>query len=154
MEEQRSFDEKREFWEKCSTFPDYEVSTKGRVRRSPKSKSMPGQIMKSHLSKQNRLWIMLRNEYSQQVRVDIAELVAEAFLGHIPSKTSIIFVEDTKDPSANNLRVYLVDDAAPIHVSEDTAVHWDTYEEADPIADIEHSLGATSQRIKDIQEGE
>lgn len=168
MEEQRSFDEKKELWARSSTFLDYEVSTNGRVRRSPESKSMPGQIMQRNLNRQNRLWVMLRNEYSQQVRIDIAELVAEAFLGHVPGETAIIFVERTNDPSANNLRVYGCESANP------KPIEWVGYEEADPVSDMKRALGikesaaeleqralfeqalidgSDPQRLKDIQEG-
>ena len=146
MEEQRSFDEKRELWAKCLTFANYEVSTNGRVRRSTQSKSMPGQMMQKHLNKQDRLWVMLRNEHSQQVRVDIAELVAKAFLGHVPSKTSIIFVKSTKDPSANNLRVWLIDDSAPIHETAAGLEQRALFERA-----VIDSLDP--QRLKDIMEG-
>lgn len=118
--------------------------------------------MQRLLNKQNRLWVMVRNVHSQQVRVDIAELVAETFLGHVPGETSIIFVHSTKDPSANNMRVY----GAP--------VTWVSYEEADPVGDIKRALGIEEsaaeleqramfeqalidgddpQRLKDITEG-
>lgn len=133
-------------WKQSSRYPNYEVSTNGRVRRSLKTMSMPGQIMQRHLNKQNRLWVMLRNEHSQQVRVDIAELVAQAFLGHVPSKTSIIFVKSTKDPSANNLRVWLIDDSAPIHETAAGLEERALFEQA-------MIYGNDSQQLKDILEG-
>lgn len=146
MKEQRSFDEKKELWAKCLTFANYEVSTNGRVRRSTQSKSMPGQMMQRHLNKQDRLWVMLRNEYSQQVRVDVAGLVAEAFLGHVPGKTSIIFVASTKDPSASNIRAWLVDDSAPIHETAAGLEQRALFEQA--MID-----GSDPQCLKDIMEG-
>lgn len=165
MEEQRSFN--LEEWKQSSRYPNYEISTEGRVRRSLQT-MMPGKIMQRHLNKQYRLWVMLRSEHSQQVRVDIAELVAETFLGHVPGETAIIFVESTNDPSANNLRVYGCEGANP------KPIEWIGYEEADPIGDIKRALGVDEsaaeleqralferavidsldpQRLKDIMEG-
>lgn len=78
---------------------------------------------------------MVRNVHSQQVRVDIAELVAETFLGHVPGETSIIFVHSTKDPSANNILLY--------GLTRNTA---NLFEEA-------LTRGRDQQRLKDITEG-
>lgn len=76
-----------EEWRVCPTNENYQVSSKGRVRRatfSPNRKSKPGDFIKPQVDKKGRPFVGLWKD-GKMARMPVSRLVAFAFLGTPPT---------------------------------------------------------------------